>query len=119
MAMDISGIIRTGPDSAGLPAKEGGNNNTNSPPVVKTEPQVLETEVSVEDLKKAIEEFKLTTDHVDKRLKFRVSDEIGRVVVTIIDRSTGDVLKEIPSKEIQRLHDHIREAMGVLFDRKI
>ncbi len=123
MAMDISGLLRTGPDSAREnSAKDGGESPKtriiSEERVIQSQPREDKSR-NAEEIKRAIEQIKLYPDQVDKRLKFRVSESRDRVIVTIIDRNTGEVLKEIPPKEIQQLHKHIQEAMGLLFDKKI
>ena len=51
-----------------------------------------------------------------RKLQFNVNKELGSVVVKIVDSSTNQVLKEIPSKDIQELKVRLREAIGSLFD---
>jgi len=54
-----------------------------------------------------------------KKLKYSVNEELGQVVVKVIDPETDKVIKEIPSEEMQKLHIRIREAIGLLVDEKI
>ena len=51
-----------------------------------------------------------------RKLQFNINDELGSVIVKIVDPNTDQVLKEIPSKEIQNLKINIRKAIGILFD---
>lgn len=51
-----------------------------------------------------------------RKVLFNVNDELGSVVVKIVDPSTEQVLKEIPSKDIQNLKIRIRKTIGILFD---
>ncbi len=53
------------------------------------------------------------------RIKYDIKDEMGYFVVRIIDKDTDKVIKEIPSKEIQSVHDHIGRILGILFDKEI
>ncbi len=55
----------------------------------------------------------------DRKLQFRVNDELNQVVVKVIDSSTDKVIREIPSAEIQKLQIRIKEALGLLFDESI
>ena len=55
----------------------------------------------------------------NKKLKFAVNRELNQVIVKIIDGSTDEVVKEIPSEEIQRLQAKVNEAIGLLIDEKI
>ncbi len=38
------------------------------------------------------------------------------MVVKVIDGNTDKVIKELPPKELQRVHMRIREAIGLLLD---
>jgi flagellar protein FlaG len=53
------------------------------------------------------------------RYSYSVNEKLGMVVVRIIDRDTDNVIKEIPAREIQRMHENIQEAVGLLFDTQI
>ena len=50
-----------------------------------------------------------------RKLQFNVNEELGSVVVKVVDPSTNQVIKEIPSADIQKLKINIRKAIGVLF----
>lgn len=52
-----------------------------------------------------------------RKLQFNVNKELGTVVVKVVDPSTEQVVKEIPSEDIQNLKIRIRKAIGVLFDK--
>ncbi|MCQ2610655.1 MAG: flagellar protein FlaG [Treponema sp.] len=54
-----------------------------------------------------------------RKLQFNVNEELGTVVVKVVDPNTNQVLKEIPSQDIQRIKINIRKAIGVLFDEVI
>ena len=56
---------------------------------------------------------------VGRKLQFNVNKELGAVVVRVVDSNTNQVLKEIPSEDIQKLKLRLRKAMGNLFDAKI
>jgi flagellar protein FlaG len=51
-------------------------------------------------------------------LQFVVHEDIGRVVVTVIDESTGQVIREIPPKEVLKLAANLDKTIGIIFDQK-
>ncbi len=51
-------------------------------------------------------------------LHFVVHEDTGRVVVTVIDESTGEVIREIPPSEVLKLAASIDKAIGIIFDQK-
>jgi flagellar protein FlaG len=56
---------------------------------------------------------------LNQRLEFSFHKELGQVVVKIIDRQTDTVIKELPPTEFQRVHVALREAIGLLIDKKV
>lgn len=53
------------------------------------------------------------------RFQYDIKDKIGYFVVRIIDKDTDKVIREIPSKEIQTVREHIEQVLGILFDEEI
>ena len=53
------------------------------------------------------------------KLQFTVNKELGSVVVSIVDSATNQVIKQIPSEDMQKLKLRIRKAIGTLFDEVI
>jgi flagellar protein FlaG len=56
---------------------------------------------------------------LNKKLKYSVNEQLGQVVVKVIDSETDKVIKEIPPAELQRLYIRIREAIGLIIDEEI
>jgi len=54
---------------------------------------------------------------LDKKIKLSYNDEINRVIITIMDKQTNEVVKQFPSVEIQNLAVHLKRAIGILFDK--
>ena len=67
----------------------------------------------------AYELQKLSDMIMGPKLQFNVNEELGSVIVKVVDPTTNQVIKEIPSPDIQRLKMNIRRAIGVLFDEMI
>jgi len=73
------------------------------------------TPESIQALKKELESL---APELNQRMEFSFRKELGQVVVKIIDRQTDTVIKELPPTEFQRVHLAIREAIGLLIDKK-
>ena len=52
-------------------------------------------------------------------LQFSVHKSTGRTMVRVINKDTGNTIREIPPKEILDLAAKIDEMIGILFDRKV
>ena len=51
-------------------------------------------------------------------LQFSVHKSSGQMMITVIDESTGKVVREIPSSEILELAARMDEMVGMIFDKK-
>ena len=53
-------------------------------------------------------------------LEFSTYGEHGEnIAVVVADKETGEVIREIPSREIQSLYAKMSELAGIIFNRKI
>jgi len=52
-------------------------------------------------------------------LKFAVHTDTGRTKVTVTDRETGDLIREIPPEQVLDLMAKIDEMVGILFDEMV
>lgn len=72
---------------------------------------------NVAEVKAEVQELQRMSDLISgRKLQFNVNDELGAVVIKVVDPNTEQVLKEIPSKDIQTLKIKLRKAIGILFD---
>ena len=77
-------------------------------------------EQNLAEIKADSQQLQKMSEMVDgRKLQFNVNKELGSVVVKIIDTNTNQVLKEIPSEDMQKLKLRIRKAIGNLFDEVI
>lgn len=72
---------------------------------------------SMAEIKANAQQLQSMSDRVmGRELQFNVNKELGSIVVKVVDPSTNQVVKEIPSEEIQNLKIRIRKAIGIIFD---
>lgn len=55
----------------------------------------------------------------NSQLQFKYHEELNEYYVTIIDTTTDEIIREIPSKKLMDIHAAMREFVGLLVDRKI
>jgi flagellar protein FlaG len=51
-------------------------------------------------------------------LKFSVNKDSGRIIITVTDEATGEVIREIPPSEFVKFADKFDEMVGMIFDKK-
>ncbi|MBU2623359.1 MAG: flagellar protein FlaG [Proteobacteria bacterium] len=52
-------------------------------------------------------------------LNFSVHEASGNIMVTVVNEDTGEVIREIPSRELLDLAVKLEEAIGLIFDKKV
>ena len=77
-------------------------------------------EKSIAEVKADIQELQKLSERVaGNKLQFNVNKELGEVVVSIVDSSTNQVVKQIPSEDMLNLKLRIRKAIGSVFNEVI
>ncbi len=74
--------------------------------------------ITPQELEAAVQQL---TDYVSSHqrdLQFTVDDETGRSVVKIVDRETGDVIRQIPSEDMMAMARSLNKLQGVLFQEQ-
>jgi flagellar protein FlaG len=51
-------------------------------------------------------------------LEFEVHDATGRLKVTVLDKETGDIIREVPPQQVLDMVAKLDEMMGILFEQK-
>lgn len=92
---------------------QGRASNTEKTPVKKVR-NAPPPEVDKTQLKAALDKIIRNT-----RFQYVLKDELDYFVVRIIDKDTDKVVREIPSPELQKIHEGIDQALGLLFDEFI
>lgn len=81
--------------------------------------KLQEQQPTPDDIRRSVEELRSVSRNYNKRLSFSLNEELGQMVVKVIDRNTDKVIKELPPAELQRAHIRIRQAIGLLLDETI
>ena len=77
-------------------------------------------EQNIAELKADSQALQKMTEMVGgNKLQFSVNKELGSVVVSIVDSATNQVIKQIPSEDMQKLKLRLRKAIGSMFDEVI
>ena len=85
-------------------------------------PPVVES-ISPEELNQKLEEIVQSLNEqlaeTGRNLGFSIDKAINRQVVTVTNRDTGEIVRQIPSEVVIRVAHNIEELKGVLFDKEI
>lgn len=70
----------------------------------------IEREVSTEDLVDPIQRINETLR--PHGLEFELSEETSRVITRVVDRESGEVIRQIPAEEVLDIAERIEEMQG-------
>jgi len=80
---------------------------------------VPEQRSRAESVKAAAEQIESYLRRVNTNLEFSVDEAAGRVVVSVRERATGQLIRQIPSEEALRVAARLEQtAASILFDQE-
>ncbi|HOJ63650.1 MAG TPA: flagellar protein FlaG [Spirochaetota bacterium] len=93
------------------------NGETLSKEEIKEIVQKQSPDIDIEKILKSVDQFNAITSS-NERVELYYNKDINRVIISIVDKETDEVIREIPCKEIQNLAKYLREELGNLYDKK-
>jgi len=112
------------------------SSNVSARPVAREEPDVAITEVasrvalekqhSVEslnqiaiELREAISTLNAALEKSPTKAIITKDEELNRFIVRIADKSSGEVVREIPSEAVLKFSRNLQELKGLIFDESL
>ncbi|OYD25900.1 flagellar protein FlaG [Oceanimonas baumannii] len=95
-----------------------GSEATQTAQAVQAADKPQESELSGEQLEQMAEQMESFIGTFNRGLKFRVDEDSGRNVVTVVDNHSGDIIRQIPTEELLEVISRLAEASGGLIDTK-
>jgi len=77
--------------------------------------QPLERE-QLEQMAQQLQDF---MGEMNRSLQFKVDEDSGRDVIKVLDKETGEVIKQYPSEEVLSLVSKLSETAGLLIDQTV
>ena len=74
---------------------------------------LADTQADVQELQK------LSDMVMGHKLQFNVNNDLNRVIVKVVDTSTNEIIREIPSEDLQKLQARMKHTIGLLFDETV
>ncbi|MEH7302495.1 flagellar protein FlaG [Neobacillus drentensis] len=83
------------------------------------EPQTQQQVQTKEKTEKVINSMNEFLKASNTHLKFQFHDELKEYYVTLVDDTTNEVVKEIPSKKLLDMYAAMTDYLGLLVDKKV
>lgn len=121
-------ILLTGLNAAGKQAQPSGATGVRTPPqpggtpdIVRdaTQPKTPKEQMSDAQRNDAVKNFKKSVESLaSTNLKFSIDKDIDKLVIKVVDKETGDTIRQIPSEEIIALDKAMARNQGMLLHDK-
>ncbi|MDC9497151.1 MULTISPECIES: flagellar protein FlaG [unclassified Pseudoalteromonas] len=72
-----------------------------------------------EQLEKVAQQLQDFMGEMNRSLQFQVDEDSGRDVIKVLDKDTGDIIKQYPSEEVLSLVSKLSETAGLLIDQTV
>jgi len=95
-------VAALSPPGAGAPAPDSGSGH----------------EQNRAQLRKAAEDFNRAFTYFDVQAHFSIHEATNTIIIDLVDSSTGEVIREIPPRELLDRYAEMLDLLGLLVDRK-
>lgn len=75
--------------------------------------------VNRKDVQNVVEDVQQYLLQHSIRLSFEIHDKTGDLVVRVLDKDTGEIIRQIPPQEMLKLREKLEELTGVLLNGKV
>ena len=80
--------------------------------------QAAEKKVTEQEVQKAVSQVNLEMSGSNEDISFGYEKRLGLLYVQVTDKNSGEVVREIPSKEFLQHKVAMREMVGLLLDKQ-
>lgn len=71
-----------------------------------------------ETLNRTVKELNSQMESLETNVKFGFNDKIDAMFVNVMERSSGKMIRKIPTEEAMSLAEKMKEIVGMIFDKK-
>lgn len=93
-------------------APQSGNSNSTA---IATE----NAQLTVQEAAETLEALNSVMQQMQRGISFQMDEKSGRSIIQVIDRDSGDVIKQMPSQDLLKLINHMQEMQSLLFDETV
>ena len=85
----------------------------------KNNQEVTAQPLGREQLEKMAQQLQEFMGEMNRSLQFQVDEDSGRDVIKVLDKDTGDIIKQYPSEEVLNMVSKLSETAGLLIDQTV
>ena len=85
----------------------------------EVELKAVDVEETKDRLENSVQRLSELVQSVQRDLQFSIDQQSGKTVITVLDSTTEEVIRQIPSEEVLTLARNIETLKGVLFSAEV
>lgn len=85
----------------------------------KNNQEVTAQPLEREQLEKMAQQLQEFMGEMNRSLQFQVDEDSGRDVIKVLDKDTGDIIKQYPSEEVLNLVSKLSKTAGLLIEHTV
>lgn len=90
------------------------------PPIQDGKPSaVVDHHNDTEELKRKLEEANEQMKLMNRSIQFSVDERSKDIVVKIVDKSSGEVISQIPPEEVLKLRERLQKMTGLIIEKTV
>ena len=74
---------------------------------------------SAEEIQKNINELNSQLEDLNHSIQFSVDNETKDIVVKVVDKESGEVVRQIPPEGVMKLRESIKDMAGLIVEKKV
>ena len=98
---------------------QGQVQSARSAAIKEVEMKLVDAEENKERLENSVQRLNELVSSVQRDLQFSIDQQSGKTVITVLDSTTEEVVRQIPSEEVLALARNIETLKGVLFSAEV
>lgn len=81
---------------------------------------VLQKETrSAEEIRKDLDVINNQLKIMNRSIQFSVDDDTHDIVVSLVDKESGKVIRQLPPESVLRLREHMAEVSGLIVEEEV
>jgi uncharacterized FlaG/YvyC family protein len=74
---------------------------------------------SAEEILKDLDGINDQLKSMNRSIRFSIDESLKDIVVKIVDKDSGEVIRQIPPDEVLRLREHFKEMVGLILEKTV
>ncbi|HOO46924.1 MAG TPA: flagellar protein FlaG [Deltaproteobacteria bacterium] len=74
---------------------------------------------SADMIRKAVETINTQLEIMNRSIQFSIDERSHDIVVKVVDKESGEVIRQVPPENVLRLREHMEKACGLIVEEEV